>query len=184
MPDNDSFRNPRRMDLLLLLGVVLFSCSPSLGLTARGVTRKGFVSRVLGGVSSAAALPLKPVVAAEPEEVVSDSGLRVFDLVEGTGDQPAPGQTVTVDYTGWMGGFDNADGKFDSSRGRKPLTFPVGIGRVIPGWDEGVLGMKVGGKRRMIIPPILGYGVKRGVAGVIPANATLYFEVELLKVTP
>ena len=172
--------------LVLLLGVVvLFSCtSPSFGLSSRSaVTRKGFVSRVLGGVSSAAVFPLKPVVAAE--EVTMDSGLRVIDLVEGTGDQPAPGQTVTVDYTGWMGGFDNADGKFDSSKDRrKPLTFPVGIGRVIPGWDEGVLGMKVGGKRRMTIPPILGYGVKRGVAGVIPANATLYFEVELLKVTP
>jgi peptidylprolyl isomerase len=116
--------------------------------------------------------------------VVRESGLKIIDLKEGTGATPVVGQTVKVDYTGWLNGFDDADGKFDSSKDRrKPLSFAVGTGRVIAGWDEGVLSMKIGGKRRLIIPSDLGYG-KRGAGGIIPPDATLYFEVELLGIVP
>lgn len=106
------------------------------------------------------------------------SGLEYVDLVVGNGPEARPGQTVTVHYTGWL-----ADGKkFDSSLDRgQPFTFALGQGEVIKGWDEGVAGMKVGGKRRLTIPPQLGYGA-RGAGGVIPPNATLVFEVELLSV--
>jgi FKBP-type peptidyl-prolyl cis-trans isomerase FkpA len=111
-------------------------------------------------------------------EVTTPSGLKYEDLVEGTGDAAKMGETVSVHYTGWL-----TDGKkFDSSKDRgQPFPFPLGAGRVIKGWDEGVQGMKVGGKRKLTIPPQLGYG-SRGAAGVIPPNAILVFEVELLKI--
>jgi peptidylprolyl isomerase len=106
------------------------------------------------------------------------SGLSYEDEVEGTGPSPQQGQTAVVHYTGWL-----TDGtKFDSSRDRgQPFSFPVGRGQVIKGWDEGVATMKTGGKRKLTIPPDLGYG-PRGAAGVIPPNATLVFDVELLDV--
>jgi FKBP-type peptidyl-prolyl cis-trans isomerase FkpA len=109
---------------------------------------------------------------------VTDSGLKYEDLVEGDGAEAAAGQRVVVHYTGWL-----TDGrKFDSSRDRNdPFDFALGKGQVIRGWDEGVAGMKVGGTRRLTIPPHLGYGA-RGAGGVIPPNATLVFEVELLDV--
>jgi FKBP-type peptidyl-prolyl cis-trans isomerase len=110
------------------------------------------------------------------------SGLTIDDVSTGAGDAAAAGKDVTVHYTGWL--FDNgAKGrKFDSSKDRgEPFVFPLGRGQVIRGWDEGVAGMKVGGKRELTIPPELGYGA-RGAGGVIPPNATLIFEVELLKV--
>jgi FKBP-type peptidyl-prolyl cis-trans isomerase FkpA len=111
-------------------------------------------------------------------EVTTPSGLKYDDLVVGTGPEAKAGQSVTVHYTGWL-----TDGKkFDSSKDRKdPFVFSLGAGRVIKGWDEGVQGMKVGGKRKLTIPPGLGYG-PRGAGSVIPPNATLVFEVELLKV--
>ena len=118
-----------------------------------------------------------PAAPAGPKVRVTDSGLKIIDLVEGTGATPAVGQTVKVDYTGWLNDFDDLDGKFDSSKDRRrPLSFAVGTGRVIKGWDEGLLDMKVGGKRRLIIPSDIAYG-KKGAGGVIPPDSTLYFEV-------
>ncbi len=104
------------------------------------------------------------------------SGLIIEDITPGTGAEAAAGHNVTVHYTGWL-----TDGsKFDSSKDRDdPFVFPLGAGHVIKGWDEGVQGMKVGGTRKLTIPPTLGYGA-RGAGGVIPPNATLVFEVELL----
>ena len=111
------------------------------------------------------------------KERTTDTGLRITDLVIGSGAEAVAGQTVSVNYRGTL-----LTGKeFDSSYGRGPFAFPLGGGRVIKGWDEGVAGMKVGGKRRLVIPPDLAYG-ERGAGGVIPPNATLVFEVELLQV--
>ena len=106
------------------------------------------------------------------------SGLAVEELTVGTGDAAQAGQNVTVHYTGWL-----TDGtKFDSSKDRgQAFSFSLGARRVIAGWDEGVQGMRVGGVRKLTIPPTLGYGT-RGAGGVIPPNATLVFEVELLSV--
>ena len=110
---------------------------------------------------------------------VNAAELQITDVEVGTGEEAVAGATVTVHYTGWL-----ADGtKFDSSRDRgEPFSFPLGAGRVIRGWDEGVAGMKVGGRRELIIPPEMGYGA-RGAGGVIPPNATLKFDVELLAVS-
>jgi len=111
-------------------------------------------------------------------EVITSSGLKYVDQMIGSGDVAAAGKTVSVHYTGWL---ENGK-KFDSSVDRgQPFSFPLGAGRVIKGWDEGVQGMKVGGKRKLIIPANLGYG-SRGAGGVIPPNATLIFDVELLGV--
>src|ERR671939_1729842 len=110
--------------------------------------------------------------------MTTPSGLEYEEIVEGTGPSPQAGQSVTVHYTGTF-----PDGrKFDSSRDRgQPFTFTIGRGQVIKGWDEGVMSMKVGGRRKLTIPPDLGYGA-RGAGGVIPPNATLIFDVELLGV--
>lgn len=120
-------------------------------------------------------VPLKASVLGA-KAVTTDSGLKYEDIVVGTGASPQRGHQVTVHYTGTL-----EDGtKFDSSLDRgQPFTFQIGLGRVIKGWDEGVLTMKVGGKRKLVIPPQLGYGA-RGAGGVIPPNATLVFDVELL----
>jgi FKBP-type peptidyl-prolyl cis-trans isomerase FkpA len=108
--------------------------------------------------------------------------LKIDELTVGTGDTAAAGQKVTVHYTGWLDQNGAKGRKFDSSKDRgDPFVFPLGQGHVIKGWDEGVAGMKVGGTRQLTIPPEMGYG-SRGAGGVIPPNATLIFEVELLKV--
>jgi FKBP-type peptidyl-prolyl cis-trans isomerase FkpA len=113
----------------------------------------------------------------------TDSGLEFRDLVVGTGAQARAGQQVTVHYTGWLQNPDGSAGeKFDSSVDHgQPFDFPLGAGHVIRGWDEGVAGMTVGGKRRLVIPAALGYGA-RGAGGVIPPNAVLIFDIELLGV--
>jgi FKBP-type peptidyl-prolyl cis-trans isomerase len=111
-------------------------------------------------------------------DVTTSSGLMYSDQVVGTGAEAVAGKTVDVHYTGWL----TNGKKFDSSVDRgQPFSFPLGAGRVIKGWDEGVQGMKVGGKRKLTIPSELGYG-SRGAGGVIPPNATLVFDVELLGV--
>jgi peptidylprolyl isomerase len=114
----------------------------------------------------------------EENLLTTDSGLQYVDIVEGTGAMPQAGQRVTVHYTGTL-----EDGtKFDSSRDRgRPFTFQIGVGQVIKGWDEGVATMRVGGQRKLVIPSELGYG-SRGAGGVIPPNATLLFDVELLRI--
>ncbi len=104
------------------------------------------------------------------------SGLGIEELDVGTGEEATAGRTVVVHYTGWL----ESGEKFDSSKDRDdPFSFLLGLGQVIAGWDEGVQGMKIGGSRKLTIPPQLGYGA-RGAGGVIPPNATLVFEVELL----
>ena len=108
------------------------------------------------------------------------SGLQIIDNTAGTGASPKPGQTCVMHYTGWLYENGQKGKKFDSSVDRgEPFRFPLGAGRVIQGWDQGVKGMKIGGKRTLILKPELGYGA-RGAGGVIPPNAMLIFDVELL----
>jgi FKBP-type peptidyl-prolyl cis-trans isomerase FkpA len=123
-------------------------------------------------------LPTYLQAATMTETKTTPSGLKYEDIKQGEGEVATAGKTVSVHYTGWL-----TDGKkFDSSKDRnQPFEFPLGGGRVIKGWDEGVQGMKVGGVRKLTIPASLGYG-SRGAGGVIPPDATLVFEVELLKV--
>jgi peptidylprolyl isomerase len=111
------------------------------------------------------------------------SGLQYEDTQVGTGASPARGQTCVMHYTGWLWENGAKGKKFDSSHDRgKPFEFPIGAGRVIKGWDEGVATMKIGGKRTLLIPAALGYGDRGAGSGLIPGGATLLFEVELLRV--
>ncbi len=113
--------------------------------------------------------------------IKTPSGLQYEDVVVGTGASPKPAQTCVMHYTGWLWADGQKGKKFDSSVDRgQPFEFQIGTGMVIKGWDEGVMTMKEGGKRNLLIPSTLGYG-PRGAGGVIPPNATLFFEVELLK---
>ena len=145
------------------------------------LTRTGFIA--LASLALALIVsPLTPAHAQQGKRMTTADGLTIIDVKEGTGPSPKRGQTVEVHYTGWLYENGHKGKKFDSSVDRnEPFDFPVGAGRVIKGWDEGVISMKVGGKRTLIIPPALGYGA-RGAGGVIPPNATLMFDVELLGV--
>jgi peptidylprolyl isomerase len=138
------------------------------------------VTATAGVFTAGSPTPAQAQAAGKP--MTTPSGLQITDSKVGTGATPKPGQICVMHYTGWL--YENgAKGKkFDSSVDRgQPFEFPIGQGRVIAGWDEGVSTMKVGGKRTLIIPPALGYGA-RGAGGAIPPNATLIFEVELLGV--
>ncbi|MBM3568891.1 MAG: FKBP-type peptidyl-prolyl cis-trans isomerase [Alphaproteobacteria bacterium] len=133
------------------------------------------VSLVMGAFAASA-----PATVDAQGTVTTPSGLRYVDQKIGEGASPRAGQTAIVHYTGWLYDGEAKGRKFDSSVDRgQPFDFPLGRGQVIRGWDEGVATMRVGGKRTLIIPPALGYGA-RGAGGVIPPNATLLFEVELL----
>lgn len=118
-------------------------------------------------------------------EATTMADLKITDVKTGDGAEAVPGKLVSVHYTGWLydeNAVDHHGAKFDSSRDRgEPFSFPLGAGRVIQGWDKGVAGMKVGGQRTLVIPPEMGYG-SRGAGGIIPPNATLVFDVELLGV--
>lgn len=144
--------------------------------------RRKLVTLISIGVTVVAAIILIVYLAipktASQSAAQTASGLQITDLVVGAGAEAKAGDTVSVNYTGWL--TDNT--KFDSSLDRnEPFEFVLGQGQVIQGWDEGVVGMKVGGKRRLVIPPDLGYGAQ-GAGGTIPPNATLIFEVELLSI--
>jgi peptidylprolyl isomerase len=127
--------------------------------------------------------PSAPQKKGESKMSKTPSGLQYEDITVGTGPSPRNGQIAVVHYTGWLWVNGEKGKKFDSSVDRgTPFSFPVGQGRVIKGWDEGVASMKVGGKRMLLIPPQLGYGSRGAGGGLIPPNATLLFEVELLEV--
>ena len=129
-----------------------------------------------------AAAPTSAMAQAAGQTTTTSSGLQIADTKVGTGEVPRAGQICVMHYTGWLYQNGTKGQKFDSSVDRgQPFEFPIGTQRVIAGWDEGVATMKVGGKRTLIIPPELGYGA-RGAGGVIPPNATLMFDVELLGV--
>ena len=143
------------------------------------VSRRAFTADALAAGLLAAA---GATTTASAQTVTTPSGLKITDTKAGTGASPRPGQICVVHYTGWLYVNGAKGPKFDSSVDRgQPFEFPVGRQQVIAGWDEGVATMKVGGKRTLIIPPTLGYGA-RGAGGLIPPNATLIFEVELLDV--
>jgi len=149
------------------------------------------LSLVLSGCSQQDTSPDTAAVAASDTAVIQTeqsagvTELQVTDVVKGEGATANAGQDVVVHYTGWLyqpGEPDNKGKKFDSSLDRgQPFVFPLGGGRVIQGWDQGVAGMQVGGKRLLVIPPEMGYGAA-GAGGVIPPNATLIFEVDLLEI--
>ncbi len=160
-----------------MIAVALCAAAPS--------RRIALVGLPLALATVGAALIGNPPQAAQAQAggpVTTASGLKIIDSKVGTGASPQKGQTCVMHYTGWLYINDAKGAKFDSSKDRgEPFEFPIGAGRVIKGWDEGVATMKVGGARTLIIPPELGYGA-RGAGGVIPPNATLIFDVELLGV--
>ena len=141
---------------------------------------KTLIPQLLGAAVLAAGV-FASASASAAEVRTLPSGLKIQEEEAGKGAEAKAGQTATVHYTGWLDQGGKKGAKFDSSRDRgEPFSFRLGAGEVISGWDEGVAGMKPGGKRTMIVPPALGYGA-RGAGGVIPPNATLIFEVELIE---
>jgi peptidylprolyl isomerase len=151
----------------------------------RALSRRAAVVAALSAVTTgviAGVLAMSELADAQPV-TTTPSGLKIIDTKVGTGASPKTGQTCAMNYTGWLYENGKKGAKFDSNldHGSAPFEFPIGQHRVIAGWDEGVASMKVGGKRTLIIPPELGYG-SRGAGGVIPPNATLIFDVELVGV--
>jgi peptidylprolyl isomerase len=150
--------------------------------TRRSGTIAALAASITLAAMIAAGTPAISIAQIKGNTVTTSTGLQIIDTVVGTGASPATGQTCVMHYTGWLYENGQKGKKFDSSVDRgQPFEFPIGTGRVIKGWDEGVASMKIGGKRTLIIPPELGYG-PRGAGGVIPPNATLMFDVELLAV--
>jgi peptidylprolyl isomerase len=146
----------------------------------RVLSRRAAVATALS-VAATGVIAMSEAADAQPV-TTTPSGLKIIDVKVGTGPAPKPGQTCVMNYTGWLYENGKKGAKFDSSLDRnQPFSFPIGQHQVIAGWDEGVATMKVGGKRTLIIPPELGYG-SRGAGGVIPPNATLMFDVELVGV--
>jgi peptidylprolyl isomerase len=145
--------------------------------------RRSLLAAALAGAAATLVPIVKSAVAqTQGKPMTTPSGLQIIDTVTGTGASPKTGETCVMHYTGWLYENGQKGKKFDSSVDRgDPFEFPIGVGRVIKGWDEGVSTMKVGGKRTLIIPAALGYGA-RGAGGVIPPNATLMFDVELLSI--
>ena len=142
------------------------------------LTRRSTLAAALAFVATG----VSTAIAQTGKAMTTASGLQITDSKVGTGATPKTGQTCVMHYTGWLYQNGAKGQKFDSSVDRgQPFEFPIGVKRVIAGWDEGVATMQVGGKRTLIIPPELGYGA-RGAGGVIPPNATLMFDVELLNV--
>ncbi|WP_338758910.1 FKBP-type peptidyl-prolyl cis-trans isomerase [Massilia sp. METH4] len=144
---------------------------------------KQLISSCILGLSLTLALSACDRAKAPPAVAAAPAPFQKIDTVAGTGKEATAGATAVVHYTGWLyepKAADQHGSQFDSSRGRDPFSFQIGAGQVIKGWDEGVQGMKVGGKRTLILPPDMGYG--EGGAGPIPPNANLIFEVELLDV--
>jgi peptidylprolyl isomerase len=165
-----TMRNLTLTLLLLAFGAVQL-------LAAQGTAQQSTPKSTTPKSATATASQRATATVTKAEPVTTPSGLKYVDLVVGTGPSPKMGDTVVVHYTGRF-----TNGKiFDSSVGKQPFQFVLGRGQVIKGWDEGVGSMKVGGKRRLIIPPDLAYGA-RGYPGVIPPNSTLTFVVELLKI--
>jgi peptidylprolyl isomerase len=148
-------------------------------------SRRTIIQTAFAALAAAVTTPVASRMASAQtagKPMTTPSGLQIIDSVVGTGASPKPGQTCVMHYTGWLYENGQKGKKFDSSVDRnEPFEFPIGQKRVIGGWDEGVATMHVGGKRTLIIPPALGYGA-RGAGGVIPPNATLMFDVELLGV--
>src|SRR3984893_18694420 len=146
------------------------------------LARISILSALTMAVIGASSICVPPIAAAQTagKPMTTASGLQIIDTTVGTGATPKAGQICVMHYTGWLYENGTKGKKFDSSVDRgQPFEFPLGQRRVIGGWDEGVATMKVGGKRTLIIPPELGYGA-RGAGGVIPPNATLIFDIELL----
>ena len=145
-------------------------------------SRTSIIAVFAAALVGSTAAPNAASAQSAPRPVTTPSGLQVIDTKPGTGASPRTGQTAVVHYTGWLYVNGQRGKKFDSSVDRnEPFEFPVGQGRVIAGWDQGVATMKVGGKRTLIIPPALGYG-SQGAGAAIPPNATLIFDVELLRI--
>ena len=163
----------RSLGLALAVLVFAAGCQESQQSSSSAGSGAGATST---GAEPSAAAPATPATGGKVHKLAS--GLQYEDMVVGSGTMAEPGMTVSVHYTGWL-----TDGtKFDSSVDRgQPFQFQLGAGQVIQGWDEGVKGMRIGGKRKLTIPSDLGYGA-RGAGGVIPPNATLLFDVELLDV--